>query len=53
MVDLTKRLTTDVEAVIDDLHARIKEIYARVKMDVRLALITFAFGRPHHYFFVV
>jgi hypothetical protein len=53
IADLTKGLTTDVEAEIKDLHSRIKKIYARVNMDVRLVLITFAFGRLNHYFLVV
>jgi hypothetical protein len=39
--ELTKGLTTNAEAEIADLHSRIKKIYARVNMDVRLAIITF------------
>jgi hypothetical protein len=37
--NLTKRLSTDAEAQIADLHTKIKEIYACVNMDVRHALI--------------
>jgi hypothetical protein len=41
VTELTKGLTTNAEAEIVDLHSRIKKIYARVNMDVRLASITF------------
>ena len=34
---LTKGLTPEAEAQIADLHTRIKDIYACVNMDVRLA----------------
>ncbi|KAN0128991.1 hypothetical protein V8E53_013141 [Lactarius tabidus] len=42
---LTKELTTDAGAQIADLNSRIEEIYECVNMDMRLALITFLFGR--------
>jgi hypothetical protein len=41
VTELTKGLTANAEAEIVDLHSRIKKIYARVNMDVRLASITF------------
>jgi hypothetical protein len=44
VTELTKGLTTETEFEIVDLHSRIKKIYARVNMDVRLSLIVFAFG---------
>ena len=37
LTDLTKGLTPEAEAQIADLHTRIKDIYACVNMDVRLA----------------
>ena len=37
ITDLTKRLTSDAEVQIADLHTRIKDIYACVNMDVCLA----------------
>ena len=41
IAELTKGLTKSAEAEIADLHSRIRKIYARVNMDVRLAIITF------------
>jgi hypothetical protein len=41
IAELTKGLPKNAEAEIADLHSRIKKIYARVNMDVRLAIITF------------
>jgi hypothetical protein len=39
VANLTKRLSTDAEAQIADLHTKIKEIHACVNMHVRHALI--------------
>ena len=36
---ITELVTTNVEAEIADLHSRVKKIYARVSMDVRLSLL--------------
>jgi hypothetical protein len=52
VTELTNGLTTNGEAEIADLHSQIKKIYPRVKMDVRLTLITFAFGRVNEYLLV-
>ena len=41
---LVRELTMNAEIEIADLYSRIKKIYAHVNMDVRLRLITFAFG---------
>ena len=41
VTELTKELTPNAEAEIADLHSRIKKIYARVNMDVCLAIINF------------
>jgi len=45
ITNLTKGLITNAETQNADLHSGIEDIYACVNMDVRLALITFAFGR--------
>lgn len=48
VTELKKGLTKEAEVEIADLHSRIKKIYARVNMDVRLSLIDFAFGLNVH-----
>ena len=41
VTESAKVLTEKVRAEFVDLHSRIKKIYARVNMDVRLTLIIF------------
>ena len=53
LTDLTKGLTPEAEAQIADLHTRIKDIYACVNMDVRLAWMIFVFDHLNLYLFVV
>ena len=48
ITELTKGLTTEAKAEIADLYSRIKKIYARVNMDVRLSLVVFVFGLNVH-----
>jgi hypothetical protein len=42
--DLTKSLTMEAKAHIQDLKTRIDDIYACVNMEVRLVMIMVAFG---------